>query len=63
MAPLRGWGTKGKRLKAYVRHGHQRTLTVLAALRHDALIAPCMFDGPINGESILRDAEQFLFLR
>ena len=60
MAPLRGWGTKGKRLKAYVPHGHWKTLTFLAALRHDAITAPCVFDGPINGESFLRDVEQFL---
>lgn len=46
MAPLRGWGAKGKRL----RHGHWRTLTFLGALRHDRLTAPCVFDGPINGQ-------------
>lgn len=60
MAPLGGWGAKGKRLKAYVPHGHWKTLTFLAALRHDALTAPCVFDGPINGESFLRYVEQFL---
>jgi len=60
MAPLRGWGAKGKRLKAYVPHGHWKTLTFLAALRHDAVTAPCVFDGPINGESFLRYVEQFL---
>ena len=26
-------------------------MTFLAALRHDAITAPCVFDGPINGES------------
>lgn len=60
MAPLRGWGAKGERLKAYVPHGHWKTLTFLAALRHDGLTAPCVFDGPINGESFLRYVEQFL---
>jgi hypothetical protein len=39
MAPLRGWGQKGKRL---------RGLTFLGALRCDRLTAPCVFDGPIN---------------
>ena len=53
MAPLRGWGAKGWRLKAYVPHGHWKTQTFLAALRHDGLTAPCVFDGPINGESFL----------
>lgn len=60
MAPLRGWGARGQRLKAYVPHGHWKTLTFLAALRHDAITAPCVFDGPINGESFLRYVEQFL---
>jgi transposase len=51
MAPLRGWGPKGERLRAFVPHGHWRTLTFLGALRCDRLTAPCVFDGPINGES------------
>jgi transposase len=50
MAPLRGWGTRGKRLKGYAPHGRWRTMTFIAALRHDRLTAPCVFDGPINGE-------------
>ena len=60
MAPLRGWGTKGKRLVAHVPHGHWKTLTFLAALRCDAITAPCLFDGPINGESFSLYVEQIL---
>lgn len=60
MAPLHGWGNKGVRLKAFVPHGHWKTMTFIAALRHDAITAPCVFDGPINGESFLRYVEQFL---
>ena len=60
MAPLRGWGGRGERLRAFVPHGHWKTLTFLAALRHDGITAPCVFDGPINGESFLRYVEQFL---
>jgi transposase len=60
MAPLRGWGTRGKRLIARVPHGHWKTLTFLAALRADAITAPCVFDGPINGESFLLYVEQIL---
>ncbi len=60
MSPVRGWGKKGKRLNAYVPHGHWKTLTLLAALRKDAITAPCVFDGPINGRSFLRYVEQFL---
>jgi putative transposase len=51
MAPLRGWGPKGQRLHGFAPHGRWRTLTFLGALRCDGLTAPCVFDGPINGES------------
>ena len=50
MAPLRGWAPKGERLRAFAPHGHWRTLTFLGALRCDRFTAPCVFDGPINGE-------------
>jgi transposase len=60
MAPLRGWATRGKRLKAKVPHGHWQTMTFLAALRQDRIDAPCVFDGPINGASFLAYVEQFL---
>lgn len=51
MAPLRGWAPRGQRLAGRHPHGHWRTLTFLAALRADRIEAPCLFDGPINGES------------
>jgi len=51
MAPIRGWAVRGQRLRAHVPHGHWKTLTFLAALRCDRIDAPCVFDGPINGES------------
>ena len=35
-------------------------MTFLAALRCDAITAPCVFDGPINGESFLNYVEQIL---
>jgi transposase len=50
MAPLRGWGPRGERLKAKVPHGRWKTLTFLAALRNDRVEAPWLLDGPINGE-------------
>jgi transposase len=50
MAPLRGWGPRGQRLKALVPFGHWKTMTFLAALRHDRIDAPWVVDGPINGE-------------
>jgi putative transposase len=60
MAPLRGWGAKGKRLAARVPHGHWKTLTFIAALRADAIVAPVVFDGPINGQSFRAYVEQAL---
>ena len=60
MAPLRGWGPRGRRLRAYAPYGHWKTLTFIAALRHDRIDAPCVFDGPINGELFLVYIEQVL---
>lgn len=50
MAPLRGWAPCGQRLKAKVPHRRCKTMTFLAALRHDRVDAPWLLDGPINGE-------------
>ena len=60
MAPLRGWGPRGERLRGFAPHGHWRTLTFLGALRCDGLTAPCVFDGPINGECFRAYVEQQL---
>ena len=60
MSPLRGWGQKGKRLGGFAPHGRWRTMTFLAALRCDGLTAPCVFDGPINGECFRAYVEQQL---
>ena len=46
MAPLRGWSPKGQILKAKVPFGHWKTLTFLAALRHDRIDAPWVLDAP-----------------
>jgi transposase len=60
MAPLRGWGHRGERVRGFAPHGHWRTLTFLGALRHDQLIAPCVFDGPINGLCFRAYVDQLL---
>ena len=60
MAPLRGWGLRGQRIKAHVPHGHWQTMTFLAALRHDRVEAPWLIDGPINGESFHLYVEKVL---
>ena len=51
---------RGERLVAKAPHGRWRTLTFLAALRHDRIDAPCVIDGPINGQSFLAYVEQVL---
>ena len=60
MTRLRGWAPCGRKLLAKVPQGHWRTLTFLAALRCDGIEAPCVIDGPINGETFLAYVEQVL---
>ena len=60
MAPLRGWAPKGQRLPGKAPYGHWNTMTFLAALRHNRIDAPFLFDGPINRASFLAYVEQVL---
>jgi hypothetical protein len=61
MTRTHGWWPRGQRLMAKVPHGHWRTTTFLAALRHDGITAPCVIDGPINGETFFAyDEDQAL---
>ena len=55
-----GRAPRGHRLVSAVPHGHWTTSTFLAALRHDAITAPCVIDGPINGETFRAYVQQFL---
>ena len=60
MTRTHGRCAKGQRLVAKVPHGHWKTLTFLAALRHDGITAPFVLDGPINGDWFLAYVEQVL---
>jgi len=60
MTPLYGWAEKGKRVIDHVPHGHWKTTTFLAALRHHGLSAPMVIDGAINGKYFLAYVEQIL---
>jgi transposase len=60
MTRTHGRCARGRRLVTKAPHGRWRTLTFLAALRHDRIAAPCVFDGPINGRSFLAYVEQCL---
>src|SRR5690349_8985499 len=60
MAPLRGWAPRGHRLSAKVPHGRWKTMTFLAALRHDRINAPWFIEGPIDGVSFRTYVEKVL---
>jgi transposase len=50
----------GERLVAKVPHGNWKTLTFLAALRHNQITAPCVLDQPIDSEGFLAYVNQIL---
>ena len=58
--PASRLGAEGERLVDKVPQGKWKTATFLAALRNDRIDAPCLFDGPINGERFRAYVEQFL---
>jgi transposase len=60
MTRTHGWCAKGEPLIDKVPHGHWKTLTFIAGLKHDGIVAPCVLDGPINGESFTAWVAQFL---
>jgi transposase len=60
IAALRGWAPRGEWLKAKVPHRRWKTMTFLAALRHDRVEAPWLLDGPINGERFRLYVEKVL---
>jgi len=60
MARLRGRAPRGERLIGKVPHGHWKTTTFVAGLRSNALTAPCVIDGPMNGDAFLAYVEQIL---
>jgi transposase len=59
---VRLWGRclRGERLISHVPHGHWKTVTFVAALRHNKMVAPMVIDGPINGATFLAYVEQCL---
>lgn len=60
MIRLRGRSRKGERLVDKTPHGHWKTSTLVAGLRGDGVVAPVVFDGPINGTSFRPYVEQAL---
>lgn len=60
MTRLHGRCAKGQRLVAHVPHGHWKTMTFVAGLRCGGIVAPCVFDGPVNAVCFLAWVVQFL---
>ena len=60
MTALRGWAPRGQRLPTKVPHGRWKTMTFLAALRHDRIEAPWFLEGPIDGDSFRLYVEKVL---
>lgn len=57
---LYGRAPRGQRLVQKVLHGNWKTLTFIAALRHDRVTAPFVLQGAMNGETFKAYIEQFL---
>lgn len=60
MARRYGRCPRGQRLVAAVPHGHWKTTTFVAGLRHDRVSAPCVIDGALTGQLFRAYVEQFL---
>jgi transposase len=60
MARQYGRAPRGQRLVDYVPHGHWKTTTFVAALRHDGWTAPMVLDGAMNGRAFLAYVRQVL---
>ena len=55
-----GRAPRGQRCIASAPHGHWKTTTFVASLRHQQLTAPMVADGPMDGEMFLAYVRQFL---
>jgi transposase len=57
---LYGRAPQGERLVQKVPHGNWKTISFIAALRHDRITAPFVLEGPMTGEMFKAYIEQFL---
>ncbi len=60
MVRLRGRCRRGERLISRVPQGHWKTITFVAGLRHDKMVAPFVVDGPMTRATFLTYLEQCL---
>ena len=54
------WGPTHQRVVDFVPQGHWKTLTFVAALGWNGLVAPTVVDGPMNGDTFVAYVEQQL---
>ncbi len=60
IARLHGRCERGVRLIGHVPQSHWETITFVAGLRHDGILAPFVINGPMTGTSFLAYLEQCL---
>jgi transposase len=60
MVRLRGRCPLGTRLIGHAPHGHWKTITFVAGLRNDGMVAPFVVDGPMDGSIFVAYIEQCL---
>jgi transposase len=60
MVRLRGRCRRGERLIGRVPQGHWKTMTFIAGLRHNRMVAPFVVDGPMTRAAFLAYLEQCL---
>jgi transposase len=60
MVRLRGRCPRGERLLSHVPQGAWKTITFVAALRHNKMVAPMVIDGPIDGPAFVAYVKQCL---
>ena len=60
MVRLNGWNPRGERLVADAPMGKWETVTFIAGLRQNGIVAPMLMRGAMNGEAFLAYVEQCL---
>ena len=60
MTRTRGRAPSGERCVASAPHGHWKTTTFIAGLRHNEITAPMVSDGPMTGALFLAYIQEFL---
>lgn len=60
MTARRGWAPRGDRLVMKAPHGHWKSTTFVAGLRHDRIVAPLAIPCPMNGAIFRLYVERFL---